>query len=79
MKQIASYVKDTSNFINKINIVKPVPKNSYLVTMDVRSVYTNILNAEGISGVKRAFDNYSKKTTITKVITRFLALNTYSK
>ena len=76
---MASYVKDTSNFINKINIVKPVPKNSYLVTMDVRSVYTNILNAEGISGVKRAFDNYSKKTTITKVITRFLALNTYSK
>ena len=78
MKQIASYVKDTSNFINKINIVKSVPKNSYLVTMDVRSVYTNILNAEGISGVKRAFDNYSKKITITKVITRFLALNTYS-
>ena len=74
VKQIPSYVKDTNNFINKINAVKSVPKNSYLVTMDVRSLYTNIPNAEGISAVKRAFDNYSKKTTTTKVITTFSAL-----
>ena len=40
--------------------------------MDVRSLHTNTPNAEGISAVKRAFDNYSKKTT--KVITTFLAL-----
>ena len=73
VKQIPSYVKDTNDFINKINAVKSVPKNSYLVTMDVRSLYTNIPNAEGISAVKRAFDNYSKKTTSTKVITTFLA------
>ena len=59
VKQIPSYVKDTSNFINKINAVISVPENSYL---------------EGISPVKRAFDNYSKKTTTTKVITTFLAL-----
>ena len=42
--------------------------------MDVRSLYTNIPNTEGISAVKSAFDNYSKKTTITQVITTFLAL-----
>ena len=42
--------------------------------MDVRSLYTNIPNAEGISPVTRAFNNYSKKTTTTKVITTFLAL-----
>ena len=76
VKQIPSYVKDTNDFINKINAVKSVPKNSYLVTMDVRSLYTNIPNAEGISAVKRAFGNYSKKTTTTKVITTFLALIT---
>ena len=74
VKQIPSYVKDTNDFINKINAVKSVPKNSYLVTMDVRSLYTNIPNAEGISAVKRAFDKYSKKTTTTKVITTLLAL-----
>ena len=42
--------------------------------MDVRSLYTNIPNAEGMSAVKRAFDNYSKKATSIKVITTFLAL-----
>ena len=42
--------------------------------MDVRSLYTNIPNAEGVSAVERTFDNYSKKTTTTKVITMFLAL-----
>ena len=74
MKQTPSYIKDTNDFINKISGVKSVPKISYLVTMDVRSLFTNIQNAEGISAVKRAFDNYSKKTTSTKVITTFLAL-----
>ena len=74
VKQIPSYVKDTDNFINKINAVKSVPKNSYLVTMDVRSLYTNTPNAEGKSAIKRAFDNYTKKTTTTKVITTSLTL-----
>ena len=40
----------------------------------MRSLYTNIPNAEGISAVKRTFNNYSKKTTSTKVIQTFLAL-----
>ena len=62
MKLIPFYVKDTKDFINKINARKSVSKNSYLVTMDMRSLYANIPNAEGISAVKRAFDNYSKKT-----------------
>ena len=74
VKQIPSYVKDMKNFTNKMNAVKSVPKNSYLVTMDMRSLYTNIPNAEGISAVKRAFGKYSKKTTTTKVIKMFLAL-----
>ena len=74
VKQIPSYVKDTNDSINKINAVKSVPKNSYLVTMDVRSLYKNMPNAKGIEALKRAFNNYSEKTTTTKVITTFLAL-----
>ena len=42
--------------------------------MDMRSLYTDIPNAERISAVKTALDNYTKKTTTTKVITTFLAL-----
>ena len=73
MKQTPSYV-DTNDFINNINAVKSIPKKSYLVTMDVRSLYKNIPNAEVISAVKRAFGNYINKTTTTKLITTFLAL-----
>ena len=42
VKQIPSYVKDTDDFINKINAVKSILKNSYLVTKDVRPLYTNV-------------------------------------
>ena len=55
MKQILSYVKDTDDFIDKIYTVKSVPKNSLPVTMDVRSLYTNIPNDEGISAVITTF------------------------
>ena len=75
VKQIPSCVKDTKDFINKIDAVKSVP-NNYQVAMDVRSLNINIPNAEGILAVKRAFNNYSKKTNTIKVITTILALLT---
>ena len=49
VKHIPFYVKDTKDFINKTNAVKSVPKNSYLVIMDMRSLYTNLPNAEEMS------------------------------
>ena len=70
VKQIPSYVKDTNDFINKINAAKSVPKNSYLVTMDVRSLYTNVPNSEGISAVKRAFKNTQRKLQPPKLSQR---------
>ena len=39
VKQIPSYIKDTNHFINRVNNFS-VPVNSILVTMDVRSLYT---------------------------------------
>ena len=73
-KEIPSYVKDTNDFLNKISNIKAIPDNSLLVSMDVKSLYTNIPNSEGISAVKKSFDNYPKKTIAMKVITTFLAL-----
>ena len=66
-------MKDTSDFINKINDIGNIPLNSYLVTMDVKSLYTNITNLEGIVAVKNAYDNHPNKSIATKVITTFLA------
>ena len=74
VKEIPSYVKDTTDFLRKINKINFVPDNPYLLSLDVKSLYTNIPNAEGIKFVKMYLENYSKQTTSTKVITTFLAL-----
>ena len=73
VREIPSYIKDTNDFINKINNF-PVPPNSLLVTMDVQSLYTSIPNNERIASVKKKYDHYLKKTIPTKIITTFLAL-----
>ena len=49
-----------------------VPDNPYLVSVDVKSLYTNIANAEGINCVKTSLKSYSKRSTSIKVTTKFL-------
>ena len=53
VKELKSYVKDSTNFIWKINNVEKVSGNGILVTIDVCSLYTNIPNKEGIEAVKQ--------------------------
>ena len=72
--EIPSYVKDTSDFLRKINAVEFGQDSSYLVSLDVKSLYTNIPNAEGIKAVKESLDNHPMWTVATKAITTFLAL-----
>ena len=42
--------------------------------MHVRSLYTNTPNTQGTSAVKRGFDNFSQKTSTSKVIATFFAV-----
>ena len=58
--------------------IKPtteVPESSYIIRLDVKSLYTSIPNSEGVKAVKISHENFTKKTITTKVITTFLALN----
>ena len=43
--------------------IELVRDNSYLVSLDVKSLYTNILNTEGTKSVKASLESYSKRTT----------------
>ena len=52
-----SYLKDTTHFIKFIESTR-VPKNAFLVSMDVSSVYTNIPQEEGITIVCNAYENF---------------------
>ena len=52
VKKRKSYVKDTTDFIKKIEAMDHVGADSYLVSLDVCSLYTNIPHKEGIEAVK---------------------------
>ena len=47
VKNIRSYVKDTSDFLHMLNNLGTLPPNCILATLDVSSLYTNIPNREG--------------------------------
>ena len=57
VRENSSYIKDEDDFIKKINIF-PVPPNSLLVTMDVKSLYTSIPNNKAIASVKKKYYHY---------------------
>ena len=73
-QSLKSYVKDTTDFINKINTLGELPEESYLVTMDVKALYTNIPNKEGLQALKEAFDKEQHKSIATTVIVTLMTL-----
>ena len=69
VKEIPSYVKDTQT----LEKVKDIPQDSLLVTLDVRSLYTNIRDNKDIKAVKESCEKYKEQTASTKVIISFLS------
>ena len=48
MQSLPSYVKDTTDFIQKLKSFKLAHANSYLITFDVSSLYTDIPHKDGL-------------------------------
>lgn len=59
VKQLISYVKDNTDFINKIEQQEKIPKGSFLILIDVRFWYRNTPHKKGIQAVKESLE---KKT-----------------
>ena len=73
-KSLKSYVKDTTDFINKISNLGELPEESYLVTMDVKALYTNIPNDEGLQALKEALDQKQNQSVASKVMVTLMSL-----
>ena len=71
MNHIKSYVKDSTNFLRRIfSLNDKLPENIILLTIDVKSLYTNIPNDEGIKAsmevLEKLFLLKSKKTALAR-------------
>ena len=59
-------MKNTNDFLRRRNAIKSVPDNAYLVSVDVKSLYTSIPNAERTKAVKASFGKHTSKNVATE-------------
>ena len=76
---LKSYVRDTTDYINKISTTGELPQEANLVTMDVKTLHTNIPNDEGLQALKEAMDKKQHKSVATTVIVTLMASSLLSK
>ena len=56
VRTVPSYIKDTTDFLMKLQSLTNLPSDTLLVTLDVSSLYTNIPHAEGIAACIEALN-----------------------
>ena len=67
------WIRDTSDFLRKLNKRKYVPNDSHFASFE-KLLYTSIPNPEGIKTVKTSIENYQNRRVVKKVIITLLAL-----
>ena len=80
VQRLPSYIKDTTHFIKTTEQIHIQP-NSTLVTLDVKSLYTNIPHTDGIIACRHYLEAvYSREETtfLTKLIHSILTNNNFS-
>ena len=81
MQCIPSYIKDTTEFINKLASVKTIPPDVLLVTMDVTSLYTNIPHVDGVDACSKFLNDHCvtdiSTDSICSLISFILAHNNF--
>ena len=75
-----SYVKDSGDFIKKINNLDSIPENAILVTADVVGSYSSIPHEVGLRALREALDKRDEKTIPTEELLKmaeFVLKNNY--
>jgi len=65
VRKIPSYIKDTTDFLNKITTLGHIPSTAILCTIDVSALYTNIPHSEGIQASLDALHGLQSPTPRT--------------
>ena len=79
---IPSYIRDTTDFLNELRELPPLPCGSFLITPNVSSLYTNIPHDEGIKTCEGALntriDQWLPTEDLCHLINLILARNTFT-
>ena len=69
-----SYIKDTNQFLLKLQSLKKLPSNTILVTLDVSSLYTNIDQEEGAKACFNKLEQRSRKDIPSSLLKNLILL-----
>ena len=75
-----SYIKDTSDFLRKLNNLGKLPKNAILVTADVVGLYPSISHADGLEALLAKLEERKDKSIDTEDLlqmARFVLRNNF--
>ena len=64
--KVKSYMKDTNDFLRKLQKLPKLPDDAILCTIDVVRLYPDILNDESLLCLKKALDKRRNKTVPTE-------------
>ena len=83
VRQSRSYLRDTSDFLNKLTAVQDTKPGDILVTLDVSSLYTNIPNLEGLNAAydalckDRGVDAQPSNISLMEMLNQVLTMNSF--
>ena len=83
VRNIRSYIRDTSDFLTMLESVGKLPKQCILATLDVASLYTNIPNKEGRESVSQTLNQFRgnaqnpSNTSLVKLLEKVLTCNNF--
>ena len=72
LANIHSYIKDTTDFFNKLSRFNNLPDNTILVTLDVTALYSSIPHNDGIGACKKHLDRRAQSTTSSEDICQLI-------
>lgn len=70
----SSFIKDTYHFLDKIKTLK-IPTHSFIFTLDIESLYTNIDTDSGLEAIKKWFKKYPDRYRPDKWLLELLKIN----
>jgi hypothetical protein len=74
VEALPSFIKDTTDYLQKMAALNPIPSHTTLITMDVTSLYSNIPHSDGIEACKEIWEYRSVKVPPTDYLVTMLTM-----